>query len=280
MALNSVFEAAVELDAFLAEEKRFLAEERLSDQGDYVADDDSFASEERRLHESEEELRKTLDSIEDSNDDETDSDASLSCERLDAFTAESYESPELQVPSLQSVSPFGSPFSESSTSVTRINEDIFSPVLEAPITVARLHSPKESKRRQIRAYGLRRHVEGSFVDIEASLEQHSNKAGDSLALVMANALFGRSEYTVRFLFSTKQYKRTVQGTVSVLLTSGIMVADWAKGLPQGAVLVVLLPVLIAAIQAKLPHRTDETIIALVILGTHVVMLRLSTLAVV
>ena len=124
IALQSVFEAAVELDTFLADE------ENKSDDNNGASDDDSFASEERRIHESEVYLRRALATI-DPIDDETDSvDACLSCEHLDAFCAESYESPESQVPSLQPVSPFGSPFSESSTVSTPSKGHSASPVLE------------------------------------------------------------------------------------------------------------------------------------------------------
>lgn len=267
MALNAVFEAAVELDTFLAEERQ-------SDENDSVADDDSFASEERRLHESELELRRALDCIDDSNnEDESDSVASEGCERLDNF---SYESPESQVPMLQSVSPFGSPFSESSSTSTLCKEMGVSPAFECP-TVARIHSPKESKKRQIRAYGLRPHVEESFDDIEAHEQLPSSPKGDDSAHAMANALFGRTEYSVRPLFSSEEYKRTVQGTVSVLLASGIVVADRTKHSQHVALLVLLLPALIAAIQARLPHQTDETTLAVVILGTHVAMSHLSML---
>lgn len=271
LALHSVFEAAVELDTFLAEDSQS------NEGGDNEVDDASFASEERRLHESELELRKELDFIDDSNEDEDETDSvdapSLSREPMDAFSAESYESPETQVPLLQPVSPFGSPFSESSSSSDKeVSRCSTSPALEEPPYVARIESPKK---RQIRAYGLRPHVEKSFTDLEASLEQLSPK-GRGTAQLMANALFGRTEYTVCPIFSgNESLKRTVQGTVSVLIASGIVVADHAKESPHVLHFVFLVPLLIAALEAKLPHQIDEALLAVVILGTHVTMAHLS-----
>lgn len=275
MALNSMFEAAVALDTFLA------GEGVVEPGGEQVANDDSsFASEERRLRDSEAELRRALDSIENPDgDDMSDniSDDVQNCESLDAFSAESYESPETQVPLLQSVSPFGSPFSESSLTPSKI--DTNSPVLEAPTLL--IHSPNDSPRkRQVRPYGLRKRAEeSSFVDLEASLEKVGSPRGNGSAQLMANALFGRTEYAVRPLFSRSQeYKRTVQGTISVLLASGIVVADHVQSLPL--IWALLVPILVAVVQAKLPHQTDETMIAIVILGTHIAMSHVSTLHVV
>lgn len=273
MALNDLFDAAVELDTFLAGES---TQSNDDDDLNSIEDDSSFASEERRLHESEAELRRALDSIHGSTEDDTsDSDdvASTSCERLDAFSAESYDSPETQVPLLQAVSPFGSPFSESSCTPSKLQ---YNPVLE----VARIHSPNDSPRkRQVRPYGLRKRAEeSSFVDLEASVEKLDSPKGNGSTQIMANALYGRTEYSVRPLFSSQECKRTVQGTISVLLASGIVVADHANTLPL--LVALLVPFLVAAIQAKLPHQTDETIIAIVILGTHGAFSHLSVLHVV
>lgn len=271
MALNSMFEAAVALDTFLAEEEGEPGGEQVEN------DDSSFASEERHLRDSEVELRRALDLIDNpTGDDEVseNSDDFESCERFDAFSAESYESPETQVPLLQPVSPFGSPFSESSLTPTS-KHDTNSPVLEAPTVV--IHSSNDSPRkRQVRPYGLRKRAEeSSFVDLEASLEKVDSPRGNGSAQLMANALFGRTEYAVRPLFSSQEYKRTVQGTVSVLLASGIVVADHVQSLPL--IWVLLVPILVAAVQAKLPHQMDETMIAIVILGTHITMSHVSTL---
>ena len=282
MALQSVFEAAVELDSFLAEDRK-------SD-SDNVAEDDSFASEELRLHASELVLRQALESIDYSSDNkgETDSVSSEAAEPLDAMCAESYESPESQVPLLQPVSPFGSPMSESSSSSSRssvtpskgivsfTSTSLYStPVVLSSPTVARIHL-KESKKRQIRPYGLRPHVrdDKSFVDLEALHQLHSPK-GDGSAHIMANALFGRTEYTLRPFFSSGSYTRTVQGTISVLLASGIVAADRFRDSPYVILLVIFSPLLIAFVQAKLPHTTDETTLAVIVLGTHVAMSHLS-----
>jgi len=272
-ALNSMFEAALALDTFLAGEGGEPGGEQVEN------DDSSFASEERRLRESETELSRALDSIENPNGDETsvNSDEFEGFERQDAFSAESYESPETQVPLLQPVSPFGSPFSESSLTPSK-RDTANSLVLEAPKVV--IHSPNDSPRkRQVRPYGLRKRAEEpSFLDLEASFEKVDSPRRHGSAQLMANALFGRTEYDVRPLFSSQECKRTVQGTVSVLLSSGIVVADHVQSLPL--IWVYLFPILVASVQAKLPHRTDETIIAVIIFGTHVAISYLSTLYVV
>jgi hypothetical protein len=296
MALQSAFEAAaVELDSFLAEistessrpngvaegdddssfeseEQRLkaskavlqralcLAEE--SESSEQKDDDDdnnsSFASEERRLQASEVVLRRALECIDCK--DETDSLPSFGCPR-DSCT-ESFDSPENQVPLLQPVSPFGSPCSS-----TEYKEEIAVAPFQYHVSV---FPPKIQKRRQLRAYGLRPHNptedDKSIVDFEAPTKSHTE-----MVHIVANVLFGRNEYSLHPLLSKRQYKRTVQGTVSVLLASGIVVADLAKDSPHFLVFIWLVPALIAFLQANLPHRTDESFLAMLLLGTHTVL---------
>ena len=194
MALQSAFEAAVELDYFLAETD---TEKQNEDD-----DDSSFASEERRLQASEVILRRALESIDWK--DETDSSSSHAVAQhcLEAC-AESFDSPESQVPLLQPVSPFGSPISECHSKDT---------IPDSPPLVL---SPKECKKRQIRAYGLRPNAEE---EEKCLVETLSPKSVEGFAQVMANALFGHCEYAIGSI------KGTMQDTVGVLLAAGIVVS--------------------------------------------------------
>lgn len=243
MELQSVFEAAfVELDSFLVEGSKS------SDAKD-DDDDDSFASEERHLQASEVILRRALECID--YKDETDSLPSFG-NHHDSST-ESFDSPESQVPPLQAVSPFGSPISVCSRSEYRKER----PVTTCSVQISSLKIPK---RRQIRAYGLRPHME----DDKA---QHPPKTFDTVHS-MATVLFGRHEYYVRPLFTKKEFRRTVQGTISVVMASGIVVADLTKDSPHMVLFILFVPALFALVQAHLPHRMDESAVAVLFWGTH------------
>jgi hypothetical protein len=253
MELQSVFVAAfVELDSFLAEGSKS------SDAND--DDDDSFASEERHLQASEVILRRALECID--YKDETDSLPSFG-NRHDSST-ESFDSPESQVPPLQAVSPFGSPISVCSRSEYRKERPVTtcSVQKERPVTTCsvQISSLKIPKRRQIRAYGLRPHME----DDKA---QHPPETFDTVHS-MATVLFGRHEYYVRPLFTKKEFRRTAQGTISVVMASGIVVADLTKDSPHMVLFILFVPALFALVQAHLPHRMDESAVAVLFWGTH------------
>jgi hypothetical protein len=288
--LQSALAAAVELDSFLAETSTESCGQNGVDDGN---DDSSFASEEQRVRASEGLLERALCLAEeisgsseqnivdgDSNSlasedrclqasevvllraldckDETDSLPSSGCPR--ELCNESFDSPENQVPLLQPLSPFGSPITACSS--TEYKKEI--PVTPVQYLVS-ISSLKTQKRRQLRAYGLRPHspVEGSFVAVEAP-----TKSRTEIVHTMANVLFGHCEYSLHPLLSNRQCKRTMQGTVSVLLASGIVVADLTKDSPHFLVITWLVPALIAFIQASLPHRTDESVLAMLLLVAH------------
>jgi hypothetical protein len=293
MALQSALAAAVELDSFLAETSTHSCGQIGVDNG---SDDNSFASEEQRLRASEGLLERALclaeeisgpseqNNVDDDSSSLTSEDSRLQASEVILRRAlecidykdeieslrssgrpresctESFDSPENQVPLLQPLSPFGSPITECSSTEFR---------KETPVTPVQylisVSSLKTEKRRQIRAYGLRPHspVEESFGDLEAP-----TKSRTDMVRTMANVFFGRCEYSLPPVLSKRQYKRTVQGTASVLLASGIVVADLTKDSPHFPVFTWLLPALIAFIQANLPHRTDESVLAMLLLGTH------------
>jgi dolichol kinase len=91
-----------------------------------------------------------------------------------------------------------------------------------------------------------------------------NGIGDGLAEPVG-VRFGRHSYTVRALFSSKKYVRTLEGSACVFLTTIIIVAFFHATFTPGQLVsaLIVLPLLMTLAEAISPHTWDTPFLFLV-----------------
>ena len=83
---------------------------------------------------------------------------------------------------------------------------------------------------------------------------------------LANILFGRAEYSIKYAHAKHGFKRSIQGNAAIGMAAAIAVLNTFAESPHLSIALALLPVMTSVMQTKLPDKTSEVSIALSILA--------------
>ena len=300
IALHSAFHAAVELDTFLHQQSASSVTDESYD------DDNSITSELKHLQDSEESLRRELEGIHtfrDTQDEEshflTMSYSSADCDNptwsLRGLTTpnkndrESYS----DIPALLPSSPCSNEKSESSTESSSlwhqlssqrisIREDVMSSPLHFnstfdPEFVVNVQPRRPSvsfqiHRNEINATMSRTQDDGMVDGYDKLIDDEDynffvdDDTKKGVIYRLANLLFGRTEYSIKYAHAKHGYKRSVQGNAAIGAAAAIAVLNTFAESPHLSIALALLPTMASLMQTKLPEKTSEVTVALSILA--------------